>query len=688
MSKLKKILSGPWLFPLLLFAVGLVVYGIFFKMGFYWDDWPVLYLIKSHNTQTVIGYYFYDRPFSSWTYLALFPILGFNATLWHLASFVFRWAGTILLYQVFLAVWPGRQWQLRWVAALILFFPGFTQQSISIAYDQHFLTYFLFSLSLYLMLLSIKKPKWFSLLTVAAMLASFIQMFTLEYFAGLEIIRPFILWLIFRNTESSRSQIFKRTLKYWLPYVLPLLVFAWWRLIYYPSLPIANENTLSTLQQMVASPIAGITHLVKICAQDSFYLIVTVWTKLLTFSDYNFPAISSLVALALGVVVAVVYYVFDTVASRHDHPEDPHSFPLSTLWVSLLLILLGGIAFWINGSQITRGKWSDRLTLAPLIGASLLFVFLMEKLGQLISGLFARLRTHFSVKPFHIAGALLGITLALSLSSQLLTTNTYRLDWINQQNLYWQFYWRVPYLQSDTNILSYYTADEKQADYSIAEAFNLLYHDPDSGTMPDYWFLTQVDTQHSQLKDPDSPYSMQLRNITFQSIYGNTVAIYPSHSQCLRAIDQPYYDDPSVVEEKYYFRVANMSRISAQAPDPNYVPDPAIFGAEPAHTWCYYFEKADLARQLSDWQTVLQLESEANQKGYTPTNDAEYLPFIEANVQTGDWKTAIGLSQQTIQSNDKLKSMVCDNWQNYSNQGVAPPKGYTFSQVMASLGCQ
>jgi hypothetical protein len=688
MTKLKNFLSKPWLSPLLLFVIGIVVYGIFFKLGFYWDDWPVLYLMKSRSTQTIIDYYFYDRPFSSWTYLALFPVLGFNATLWHLVTFVFRWAGTVLLYEVFLSIWPNRQWQLRWVAALILFFPGFTQQSISVAYDQHFLTFFLFSLSLFLMVLSIKKPGLFSVLTVVAMLLSFLQMFTLEYFAGLELIRPVILWLIFRNIEPTKSQTFKKTLKYWAPYVVPLLIFAWWRLIYYPSFPIANENTLTGLQQVLASPIDGLTHLAKICAQDIFYLIVTVWTKLFTFKDYNFPAASSLFAIALGIVTAVVYFLLNTIASRKDRTEDPNSLPLSALWVSLLLIVLGGIAFWINGSQITRGKWSDRLTLAPLIGASILFVFLMEKFGQLVTNLIVRATSKTTIKAYHIASIFLVTILALSLSSQFLTTNTYRLDWINQQNMYWQFYWRAPYVQSDTNILSYFTADEKQADYSIADAFNMLYHDPTSGTTPDYWYLTQVDTQRSQLKDPDSPYSMQLRNLTFQSVYGNSLPIYPSHSQCLRIIDQPYYDDPSVVEEKYYFHIANVSRISAQAPNPDFVPDPAIFGSEPARTWCYYFEKADLARQYSDWQTIIKLQTEANQKGYTPANDAEYLPFIEANVQTGNWQTAIELSQETIQSNDKLKDLVCDNWRRFSDLGISPAKGYGYQQVMTSLGCQ
>ena len=57
---------------------------------------------------------------------------------------------------------------------------------------------------------------------------------------------------------------------------------------------------------------------------------------------------------------------------------------------------------------------------------------------------------------------------------------------------------------------------------------------------------------------------------------------------------------------------------------------PEIFGAEPPHTWCYYFEKADLARQLQDWQSVLQLEKQAREHGFTPKFGPEYVPFIEA----------------------------------------------------------
>ena len=45
-------------------------------------------------------------------------------------------------------------------------------------------------------------------------------------------------------------------------------------------------------------------------------------------------------------------------------------------------------------------------------------------------------------------------------------------------------------------------------------------------------------------------------------------------------------------------------------------PPPMLFGPEPPHTWCYYFQKADLARQRGDWDEVARLGDEARELGF------------------------------------------------------------------------
>ena len=84
-------------------------------------------------------------------------------------------------------------------------------------------------------------------------------------------------------------------------------------------------------------------------------------------------------------------------------------------------------------------------------------------------------------------------------------------------------------------------------------------------------------------------------------------------------------------------------------------PDPEIFGLEPEHDWCYYFQKGDLARQTGDWKTAIALYKEAQKKGLAPSFGTEYIPFIEAYAQTGDWKNADKLTRLAQKTNPETK---------------------------------
>ena len=88
-----------------------------------------------------------------------------------------------------------------------------------------------------------------------------------------------------------------------------------------------------------------------------------------------------------------------------------------------------------------------------------------------------------------------------------------------------------------------------------------------------------------------------------------------------------------------------------------------IFGNEPQHTWCYYFEKASLAAQFGDWQTVNQLYAQVSKKAYTPHDGTEWTPFIQAAAHSGDWDLA---SQLTAKANAKTSGMgpyFCSVWE-------------------------
>ena len=53
-----------------------------------------------------------------------------------------------------------------------------------------------------------------------------------------------------------------------------------------------------------------------------------------------------------------------------------------------------------------------------------------------------------------------------------------------------------------------------------------------------------------------------------------------------------------------------------------------IYGKQNTETWCYFFEKADLARQYEDWNEVVRLWEKSQAIGEQADNGFEIIPFI------------------------------------------------------------
>ena len=81
----------------------------------------------------------------------------------------------------------------------------------------------------------------------------------------------------------------------------------------------------------------------------------------------------------------------------------------------------------------------------------------------------------------------------------------------------------------------------------------------------------------------------------------------------------------------------DLERIEVQ-PDSQDYPPTEIFQAEPAHTWCYYYQKIELARQQEDWPQVLDLWQQAQEGGHTPQHGYEYLGVVLAMMYETNWR--------------------------------------------------
>jgi hypothetical protein len=89
-----------------------------------------------------------------------------------------------------------------------------------------------------------------------------------------------------------------------------------------------------------------------------------------------------------------------------------------------------------------------------------------------------------------------------------------------------------------------------------------------------------------------------------------------------------------------------------------------VFGPEPDHTWCYYFEKASIAYHQQDWQQIVALGKVVEEKDFEPNTDnkLEWYPFIEAYGRTGEWTKAETLSINAFKGDEGVQAMFCKIW--------------------------
>ena len=137
----------------------------------------------------------------------------------------------------------------------------------------------------------------------------------------------------------------------------------------------------------------------------------------------------------------------------------------------------------------------------------------------------------------------------------------------------------------------------------------------------------------------------------------------PSNA-CLHVLDSVYAGGDTYERQPRFLRdaipLSNPSLIITDGDPPDM--SRSLFGKEPPHTWCYYYTKAELARQKGDWEHVAVLGDEARAKGFVPGDALEWLPFIEGYVITGDYDAARELSILAYQDDSRPRKGLCHTW--------------------------
>jgi hypothetical protein len=662
--------------PVALLLVTVVSFGLLIPwLGFYWDDWPVIYLTQTQGTSGFWDFYQYDRPFSGWTYIVFAPLLGTSPLAWQIFTLLLRWLTAVLVWASLREIWPHKPHQVFWVALLFAAAPIFTQQPVAVAYSQHWLCYLLFFCSIYCMLRALSSARYFYFFTALAVLTSLLQLLTMEYFVGLELLRPVILWFYYRERKAERSvsYILQRAMASGWIYVVLLVGYVIWRMFF---LHLAGDdpNHLDLLDKILTSPLAGLLDLAQNAIQDFVYL-VTSWLVAVKPSDIELGRPFALVVLVIAVAAGISFGVLVSRYTPVVEESGENRWHVYAMILGVLAILLGTLPVWMIDRQVSVGPLGSRFSLAAIFGVSILWVGFLEWLSP---------RSHVKI-------TILSILLAVAIHANLHIAKAYQQSWEKQRTFYWQLFWRAPQIQPGTALISNGEIFPYVGLYSTSMAINLLYPSAESSRQVPYWFFSYWERLFKIPKELVAGTVLEggLRNYPFQGDSKDAILLdfSPERNHCLHLLAPHDENDPELPETmKDLLSISDLSRIERELVDP-WQPPASIFGPEPEHTWCYYLEQAELAYQYEDWQEVIALMEEAKTQGLAPTDMKEYLPLLDAYLRTNQIETARTLSLQMARLSNNIDDRICTAWMEVLEANQDPELNSAFDDVRDKSGC-
>jgi len=410
--------------------------------------------------------------------------------------------------------------------------------------------------------------------------------------------------------------------------------------------------------------------------RDFVHMLFSTWFNVLQPETINFKAPSLVISWGIVIFVAVIVYFFGSLLREREYQNlQSDKWAKQAFFLGLFAIFMGMVPGWIVGRDILTGRFSDRIALPAMFGISIVLVSIITK--------FIQNRNHQLLT--------ISILVGLAAGTQFRIANEYRWEWVEQRQFFWQLYWRAPSLVENTAVLSDGAIFTYTGDYPTAAAINVLYASKKGDLKQPFWFF-EIDDNFLNKMDilfEGQPINGSIRNITFTGNGKDNIVIwYEYPDSCLWVLSEHEAQNtylPELTVEA--IKASNLSRINF---DPNAasLPIKSVFGPEPEHGWCYYFQKADIAYLNKEWQMIVELGNQAEKLDIEPNNKFEMYPFIEAYARTGSWEQARKMTVYSFRGDKEVRDMFCQIWTDL--EFTTPPdkdKDKSIEDVFKTLKC-
>jgi hypothetical protein len=639
--------------------IAVLAYGLLIPwLGFYWDDMPMSWIRYELGPAAMTRYFSTNRPVWGLLYQLTTRLLPQVPIFWQIFALIWRWLGAVAVWAIVRELWKDKPRFALGLALLFLLYPGFNQQWGSYLYSHFFIVMFFYFYSIYL---SLKRR------TIPALIFAALNLWMMEYFFPLEFGRVGFIWTSLRDEYPNPRDRVKPTLKLWAPYLILFILAVLSRLFIFNN----QIYGFGLMSQLKSAPVATLLALIQTVLISLWTVIIAAWIQLFTAID---PSVHGARTIALYIIVMLMAFaitVFSLFNQREEFKSQKESFYVMGL--GLFLLPFAGAPFWSTGLSISLAHPASRFTLPFMFSICLILAGLID-----------------FIKSPQVQWGLLALLIGLAAGRQFLWSTDYLRDWQAQKNLFWQMTWRAPGLKPDTLVLM----NEKlafYADNSISAPLNWIYAPTNRSEQIDYVLFYPTNRLDHSLPALQKNLPIQYDYIAGR-FTGNTsqvLAFYYDPPACLRLLEPDIDASNRFIQEDSHMREASALSNPNQILDSSEAVLPAIYQPEPAHGWCYYFEKADLARQFGRWEEVVRLGERAFKLSDHPNNPVERFVFIEGYAHVGDWNRALKLSKESYQvSKEYVGPLLCKLWKRIeSGTADSMEKTQALAEVKTIFAC-
>ena len=114
---------------LLILLTTVVTYGVSIpRLGYYHDDWFVLWSGQARGGASIAPLFSTDRPYMGVIYSYVYRLLGDTIINWHLYALLWRFLGGLAFFWILRLIWPNQKYMTTLMTVLFIVYPGFLSQ--------------------------------------------------------------------------------------------------------------------------------------------------------------------------------------------------------------------------------------------------------------------------------------------------------------------------------------------------------------------------------------------------------------------------------------------------------------------------------------------------------------------------------------------------------------------------------